>query len=244
MYNIYLLGVGINPSLQITEETKQAIRASTEALVLHPDEEVKKIIRKINPNINIQDAEEFYSGVKIRQEAYKKISEYIIKRANSGSKISFIVHGHPLFLVSATEYIIQLATENNIKTRLVPAVSSFDTLMCDLGTDYGYAVQIFDTTTLLSNNWKINPEVPLLLFQLATTNNKEVVRNEPSKEILKPIGDLLKNFYPLDHEVLLTHSSTSIFESPEVKRLKISSLSNMDISLDRRPTLYVPAIRR
>lgn len=72
---------------------------------------------------------------------YTKISELIIATAKDNGPVSFIVHGHPLFLVSASEYTLDLAEENNLSVKILPGISSFDTLMCDLKIDYGYALQ-------------------------------------------------------------------------------------------------------
>ena len=129
---------------------------------------------------DVYDLSTLYAGREIRQDVYRAIADRLIQEAAHGGPVAFLVDGHPLFLVSATEYTLALAASKGLKTTVLAAVSSFDTLLCDLGLDYGYGVQIFDSTTMIENTWVPNPAVPLLVFQLATTSNRRVVRNRPA----------------------------------------------------------------
>ena len=126
---------------------------------------------------------------------------------------------------------------------MLPAVSSFDTLLCDLGIDYGYGIQVFDATSLLVNRWMPNPRVPLLLFQIATTLNDRVERGQPSARHLLPLIEYLQDLYPFDHECLLVHSSSFILETPKKRRVRLRLLAkSRGLELWQRPTLYIPAI--
>ncbi|MFG4634284.1 SAM-dependent methyltransferase, partial [Acinetobacter baumannii] len=173
--NIYLLGSGILGSLHLTEETKQALQISKHIFVLNPDTSLIEDFKQTYSSAQVHDMAYLYKDELYRQDVYKKISEVIIATAKDNGPVSFIVHGHPLFLVSASEYTLDLAEENNLSVKILPGISSFDTLMCDLKIDYGYALQFFDSTTLINHNWSLNTEVPLLIFQLSTTNNKEIM---------------------------------------------------------------------
>lgn len=146
-----------------------------------------------------------------------------------------------MFLVSATEYTLELAESKNLRVSVLPAVSSFDTLLCDLGIDYGYGVQLYDTSTMLQAGWKPNPGVPLLLFQLASTLNRAVIKDDPNIEALRPIAELLAPIYGGDHRVQVVWSSAHMLESSSIIELPIDELANTDLQLWRRPTLYVPA---
>jgi len=238
--DIYLLGSGIRGTLHFTGETIQALRACRTVYVLHPDTMVLDYVRRYCGDV--YDLSTLYEGREIRQDVYRAIADRLIQEAGHSGPVAFLVHGHPLFLVSATEYTLALAASKGLKTTVLAAVSSFDTLLCDLGLDYGYGVQIFDSTTMIENTWVPNPAVPLLVFQLATTGNRRVVRNRPAGPVLKPLMDFLFPVYGPSHQVRIVHSGAALLEETEVIDLRLSELTADDIDLERRPTLYVPPL--
>lgn len=237
--SIYLLGSGIKGALHFTVETVQALRACRRVFVLHSDQGVIKSVREHCPQV--EDLAPLYNGQTLRDDVYHEISRRLVESALDSAPVAFLVHGHPLFLVSATEYTLDLAERHDLRVSVLPAVSSFDTLLCDLRIDYGYGVQIFDTTTLLKAGWTPNPQVPLLLFQLASTLNRAVISGDPDQEALRPLIDLLVPLYGADHRVQVVWSSAHILEASSITELPIRELATTDLELWRRPTLYVPA---
>jgi len=239
--DIYLLGSGIRGSLQITNETNQALRACRSVHVLHPDAMVIDYVRRYCEDV--RDLAPLYEGREVRRDVYAAIANLLVEEADKGAPTALIVHGHPLFLVSAAEITMELAGQRGLVAAVLPAVSSFDTLLCDLGIDYGYGVQIFDSTTMLENGWRPNPAVPLLIFQLATTLNPLVVSATPTGSGLKPLVEFLAQAYGEDHVVKVVHSGAFLLEQTEIIEIPISQLASDAIDLGRRPTLYVPPSR-
>ncbi len=95
---------------------------------------------------------------------------------------------------------------------------------------------------MIENTWVPNPAVPLLVFQLATTGNRRVVKDHPAGPILKPLVDFLTPVYGPSHQVRIVHSGAALLEESEVIDLRLSELTADDIDLERRPTLYVPPL--
>lgn len=239
--DIYLLGTGIRSSLQFSVETIQALSACRVVFVLHDDLSIHEHIRHYCEDV--RDLADLYEGRTVRADVYRDISELLVKEAVKEPKVAFIVHGHPLFLVSAAEYTLDLARSRGLEVSILPAISSFDTILCDLEIDYGYGLQIFDATTLIHEEWNLNPAVPILLFQLATTLNEKVVFDEPSSSVLLPLVDYLLKFYPAKHSCTIVHSTSHLLEKPSKVVLQLTEISKThEIELWKRPTLYIPPI--
>jgi hypothetical protein len=236
---IYLLGSGIKGFLHLTIETIQALRACRRVFVLHSDAGVLDAVREYCTDV--EDLAPLYDGQTIRDDVYRQISELLVQAASETQPVAFLVHGHPLFLVSAAEYTLDLAEQHDLRVSVLPAVSSFDTLLCDLRIDYGYGVQIYDTTTLLKGGWSPNPQVPMLLFQLASTLNRSVISGDPARDALRPLIDLLAPLYGGSHRVQVVWSAAHVLESSSIIELPLAELATTDLELWRRPTLYVPA---
>ncbi len=239
--DIYLLGSGIHSSLHFSVETLQAISVCRTVFVLHDDLSIHEYLKEYCSDV--RDLAPMYENQEIRSDVYHKIAELLVKEALDKPKIAFIVHGHPLFLVSAAEYTLSLARSRGLRVSVLPAVSSFDTILCDLEIDYGYGLQMFDATTLIREQWKPNPAIPMLVFQLATTLNGNVVFSDPDSSVLKPLVNHLLETYSPEHNCIVLHSSSHIIERSTQVEVELVNLSKPNsIELWKRPTLYVPPI--
>lgn len=239
--DLYILGAGIRGGVQFTVESTQALQACRAVFVLHDDLMVHKQVARYCPNV--VDLAPLYDGQSVRSDVYSSISRLLVEEARREPTIAFVVHGHPLFLVSATERTVEFARENGLNVRLLPAVSSFDAIMCDLETDLGYGVQIFDATTMIRQNWLPNSALPTLVFQIATVLEERVVRSLPAVATLAPLVEHLCLVYPAEHACTVIHSGSSLIEPAKRVDLRLADLTTTcSIDLWMRPTLYLPAL--
>lgn len=243
MKKIYLMGAGIYSSLHLTIETIQALKVCKVIFVLHDDVSVLNKIKEINPNII--DCIEFYNSSKtiIRSNIYDAISDEIIESCiRHNETIGFIVHGHPLFLVSASERLIEKANQKSIPIKTLAAVSSFDTLQIDLQIDLGYACQIYDSTFFCNNDILFEPKVPLILFQLSTLNNPNIVKGTIDINTLEPLHKKLIQYYPKNHNIKVIHSASHLLEKSIIIETTLEEMNNMDLGLSNRPTMYIEGL--
>lgn len=240
--DLYLLGSGIHGSLHLTLETIQALEVASIVFVLHDDLRVIHTVRK--HAAEVRDLATVYDHHTERPAVYREISKLLVSEASRRPPVAFLVHGHPLFLVSATEFTLELARDRGLRTRILPAISSFDTILCDIQRDYGYAVQVFDATTLVANAYAVNSQVPLLVFQIATVMSSHIQREPPDPNSLRPLMDHLLRYYPGDTECLILHSATQLLELRSQQSLRVCELSSStELELWKRPTLYIPGYR-
>jgi hypothetical protein len=189
----------------------------------------------------VVDAATYYDDGMLRHDIYAMIATEIIALASVNPPVALIVHGHPLFLVSAAELLIEQAKDRGLRAVAVPAVSSFDVIMCVLGKDLAYGVQLFDASSFLINGWEVSPKCPSLFFQIATTLNPAVVR-EPDTHALAPLQRALLARFPPDHKCAAIYVPTSFLDEPVIHWLRLEALLDDDLELWRRPTLYVPEL--
>jgi uncharacterized protein YabN with tetrapyrrole methylase and pyrophosphatase domain len=238
--DLYLVGSGLLGTLHFTVETLQALEACNVVFILHDDLSVHRYIEGLGPRV--VDLAEHYDDHRQRSEVYRSISEHVVRAACDDAPVACLVHGNPLFLVSASEYTLELARRHDLGTAVLPAVSSFDTVLCDLGTDFGYELQIFDATTLVTRRRDHDPSTPTLIFQLASMGASGVIRDEPDPLVLHPLQQRLLRSYPAHHEMFLVYSSTHVLERSEVRPIRLDGLSRGPAELWRRPSLYIPPV--
>lgn len=239
--DIYLLGSGIRSTLQMTLETVQVLQKSRICYILHDDLMVHKQVKKYCSSVI--DLFYLYKPGVERSAIYSEIAHLLIDEAKKEPNVSFLAHGHPLFLVSATEYLLDLARTENLRVEIITSVSSFDTILSDLRIDFGYAIQLYDVTTLLINKWALNPNIPSLLFQLSTLLNSKVVFEQPNNNILSPLKDYLLEYFPKNHNCKFIHSATEILEVSNIITVPLQDIDKCsELELWKRPSLYVPPI--
>lgn len=238
--DIYLMGSGIRGTLHFTLETIQALEACRIVYVLHNDPSILEFVK--GHCGDVRDLIDLYHGQENRRDVYREISQILVEESAHGPGVGFLVHGHPLFLVSATEYTLELAATAGRRVQMLAGVSSFDTLLCDLAVDFGYALQMYDASTLITASIAPNPRVPLLVFQLATTMNPTIIRNDPTPGVLRPLVDHLLQVYPEHHKVTVVHSAATAWEPSAIAQMPLGELFNTAVDLSARPTLYVPVV--
>src|SRR5262245_28553457 len=114
--SLYLLGSGIRGTLQMSRETIQALSSCRVVYILHDDLMVHEYVRSLGPEVI--DLASLYNGALQRSTVYRQISEQLVADAKRAPGVAFLVHGHPLFLVSATEYTLELARASGVTVEM------------------------------------------------------------------------------------------------------------------------------
>lgn len=241
--SLYILGSGVLPELHFTVETIQVLKSCKAVFVIHNDARVVEKLRTFCPDI--RTVFDLYEDSAVpRAEIYRKVAARVISQSRGLGRVALLVFGHPHFLVSACEYAAHLGLEAGFHVKIIPAISTFDTLLCDLGEDLGYGVQIYCAENLLVNNYRIDTRVPLVLFQLTQFMNPYLLNTPPSPEVFQPLVNHLQKFYPANHECKMVCSSTHVLEPAQVINLKLQELSTRpDLLMEWRPTLYIPVLQ-
>lgn len=235
---LYIVGLGVCGRLHVTPEVQQVLGSVRRAYVLMDDPDLLHFVGRFT---DVVDAADFYPAEGVRADVYARISEAVIAHAVEGHRTAFVVQGHPLFLVSASERMLATAEQSGVRATVLPAVSSFDTIMADLGEDLGYAAQLFDATTMIRTKIVVNPGVPCLVFQIANTLRDEIQRGDLPSKILAPLQQYLLGFYEASRVCKLVVSSTSPLRRAEILKVTLGELAAAEVELWKRPTLYIPA---
>lgn len=237
--DILLVGTGIMGTMQMTLEANELLKTRDIVFILHYDNSVYQYVK--NMGIEVVDASLFYENGSFRTNVYQDIS-YAILEAAQTKKVAFLVHGHPLFIVSTSEFLLEKADEYNLSVEVIPSVSSLDTIIADLKFDLGYALQSYEANYMLSMKPNIDNRFPLLIFQVAILGQTEV--NKAYKNInLTPLKDFLLHYYPNDQKMVFILSSKHAILSGNKLELSLENLDKIEVDfLEGRPTLFIPPI--
>lgn len=243
MSRLFIVGAGVRSGLHLTLEAQQVLSSCDIIFALHDDQLFIERLRRYC--CDVRSFEDLYEESQHleRSEIYRLVAKRIVSSARDASRTAFVAFGHPGFLISASHYTGELATAEGVDVVVLPGVSTFDTLLCDLGEDLGYGVQIFCAENLVENKFTLDPRVPLLLFQLTQFRNRYLITSTPAPEDLRPIVTYLSTYYPADHKCKLVVSATNVLERELIVGCSIRDIADRaDLPWDLRPTLFVPQL--
>lgn len=234
-----VVGTGMRAGLHMTMETRLAIEQAARVLYLVADPISEACIRKLNANT--ESLWPMYETGKERIEIYETIIAKILDELESAGDLCVAFYGHAGVLTYPAWESIRRARATGKRARMLPAISTEDTLFADLGIDIGRAgLQSHEATRFMYYKYNFDTSAGLLLWQVSVLG--ETVWNPPHEAGVRPrlevLTDYLKGFYGPDHEVFLYHAPEFPTSRPLIERVLLRDLPKAEfISIS---TLYIP----
>ena len=233
-----VVGTGMRAGLHMTAETRLAIEQANRVLYLVADPVSEACIRRLNPNA--ESLWHMYQTGKPRIEIYETIIAKILSELESAGDLCVAFYGHAGVLTYPAWESIRRARAIGKRARLLPAISTEDTLFADLGIDIGRAgLQSFEATRFMYYKYNFDPSAGLLLWQVGVLG--EIDWNPPhpgARPRLEVLTNYLKKYYGPDHEVYLYRAPELPTSRPLIERVALRDLPTAEfISMS---TLYIP----
>ncbi|MEP3638037.1 MAG: SAM-dependent methyltransferase [Paracoccaceae bacterium] len=234
---LILSGTGIGGPGRMTLETHQCLQQAVRVFHLtHLHEHLSNTY----PG-EIVDLSPIYHGAASKPAAYQTITETLImavKEALPETLIVFLTYGHPLFLVDSSQDMLA-----QIQAEVLPALSSFDTLLIDSPVHLGDGAQLFETTKFVALNQCPDAYEPLVLFQFgdyATWDND----GAPHQSRLDLLRRQLLRHFPSDHPLYVVVSAWHDDVSVRVETLPLLALASRPDVVIPGATLLLPPAKR
>ncbi len=201
-----IVGTGLQLG-HLTIEAKNAIEGSKKLLYLIDDAITENYLIKLNNTA--ESLIGFYQEGKDRLQTYEEIVNYILKTLDEKKDLCVAFYGHPGVFTYPSHKAIKLAKERGYKAKMLPGISTEDMLFAELGIDPGtYGLQSFEATAFLINNNKIDPSCYVVLWQIGVLGLRKYTQNINVTSELQKLLNILLQFYPKEHEIILYQAST------------------------------------
>jgi uncharacterized protein YabN with tetrapyrrole methylase and pyrophosphatase domain len=185
----------------------------------------------------------FYQAGRDRLPTYRRMAAEVVSAAVAEPPVCLATYGHPWVYCYPTTLITRAAPLLGLHVEVFPGVSSFDTLLVDLGTDIAFSgVQMYEATDLLLRRRPIQSDVACVIWQ-PTVVGDPTYRAEPyAAEQFEPLQDYLLLFYPDDHEASIVTTKTYPLTRSLVQRLRLDHLAEELARAPQVGTLYIPPL--
>lgn len=234
--SLTIVGLGIKLISHINIETKACIERANKVLYLVNEPLMKEWI--IKTNSSAESLETLYTKYQLRIECYRAITCYILDALKNNQHVCVVVYGHPTFFSQPALDAAKIAKEQGCQVKALPAISAEACLFADLLIDPGdCGSQSFEATDFLIHKRQFDPNSHLILWQIACIGVLTHIM-KPNRKGIEILVSYLKQFYDLQHEVIVYEASQYPHLSPLVIKKPLNKLAFAKLS--PLSTLYVP----
>lgn len=224
-----VVGTGIKFLSHVTTEAKTYIEKSDKVLYLVNEPAMKQWIE--NLNINSESLDSIYFSYRQRSDAYKAITEYILRMLEASQHICVAVYGHPsVFSKSVLDAVIQ-AKNDGYDAKILPGISAEDCLFADLLIDPGTCgCQSYETTDFLLYHRMINTSSHLILWQPDVIGALTKENLHDNHNGIRLLVEYLGKHYAPNHEVIVYEAAQYPGMEPSIMKIELSNLPNIQLS--------------
>jgi uncharacterized protein YabN with tetrapyrrole methylase and pyrophosphatase domain len=238
-FDIAIVGTGIVGGHQLTREAENAIRRSKRTFVIESGYGMREYIATLCPET--RSLRSLYEPGKSRLATYRRMAATVISAALTETPVCLAVYGHPWVACYPTTLICRAAPLLNLHVEVFAGISSFDTMLVDLGTDIGIGgVQMYEATDLLLRRRPIQNDVTCIILQAANVGDPTYPEHDYGLEQFKPLEEYLLRFYRGDHEITLIMTKTFPLLRSTVQRFPLNELAAELTHAPQVGTLYIP----
>ena len=240
MNNLVIAGLGIKDLKQMTIETFEEISCTDTVLYLgcQPQAHVKEL-QKMGAR-KVESILELYKDGAVDEENYQRLENAVVEATQTHSKTILLVPGHPRIGVTLVQRLVR---RKDLKVHVLPGVSSFDTMINDLGRDpLEKGSIVMDANRMLLFNMVWPSDIDCYLYHVCSVGTQRVHLRDAQKDnswnLLKQ--HLLKIYDP-NVLVRLVSSSTKINKNPQQYSAPLSDLEALKPRVHFGTTLFIAA---
>ncbi|MBV8587601.1 MAG: hypothetical protein JO308_15025 [Verrucomicrobia bacterium] len=245
MRSITIIGAGVRTPDHLTLEADRLLR-ETDAIyhLLADNPAVTAYLQQLKRPL--VDLSPYYREDAFRLSVYEKIADIVLQAALAPAAICFVVPGHPLVYVTSSTLILDRAPKHGIRVKLVPGISSLDTMIVQLRLEIGVqGLQVFEANRFIYYEIEPDPRVPLFLFQPGAVGTGYITaRRNNHRQRFDILRTALLRTYSPRHRCTLLISQHDPQQPPLNSSFSLGTLSEQADSLGNDATLFVPPAER
>jgi len=242
--SLICVGTGLNLAGQISVLNKSYIENADLVFSLVSDGFAQRWLETLNSDV--RSLQPYYAQtdeIKNRRDTYDQMVQAILTEVRLGKKVVCALYGHPGVFACVSHYAIDLARAEGYSAKMEPGISAEVCLWADLGIDPGQSGhQSFEASQFMFYQHPPDPTTHLLLWQIAIAGEHTLTQFHTCSDRLQVLVELLQQWYPLTHEVIIYEAPTLPIESARIERLALAQLPFA--RLTQLSTLLIPPAKK
>jgi uncharacterized protein YabN with tetrapyrrole methylase and pyrophosphatase domain len=240
-FDIGIVGTGIVGAHQLTREAEEVIRRCRRTFVIESGYGIPDYLRTLCPEV--VELGPLYEAGRDRLPTYRRMASEVVAAAVSEPPVCLASYGHPWVYCYPTTLITRAAPLLGLHVEVFPGVSSFDTLLVDLGIDIAAnGVQMYEATDLLLRRRPLQNDVTCIIWQPTVVGDPTYRVAPYTAEQFRPLQDYLLRFYSADHDAAIVTNRTYPLTRSVVQQVELAGLAAALEQAPRVGTLYIPPV--
>jgi tetrapyrrole methylase family protein/MazG family protein len=237
--DVYLVGAGIIFPEHLTIETVEILTLCKRIGTNLPE----AILEGLPEDLRAKCVSlwSLYQDGRIRTENYLDVFHAIVELTEVDTPIAWLTPGHPIIFDSVSAALLTEGKSRGWNVRVIPAVSSIDTMLAELGYDPAHGMLIHEATGLVRRRIPVVRSVALMLLQPAVFDvNIAIIAGDSAGPDLSPLRDYLCEFHDADHICAFIRSASQPSERDLITWTALRDLASVPYHRVAGSTLFVP----
>ncbi|KGO15163.1 nucleoside triphosphate pyrophosphohydrolase [Clostridium botulinum] len=221
---INIIGLGPGSKESITLGTIDSLKTVDKVFLRTEKHPTVEYINKLGITYETFDGE--YEVGESFDNVYNSIAKSLIEASKNYSDIIYAVPGHPLVAEKSVDILIKLCKQNDIKFKILPAVSFVDALMESLLLDPVEGLKIIDAFDIKK--------------QVMDKRIGTIITQVYDKFIASEVKLNLMNYYKDDTEIFFVRAA-GIEGFEEIRKIPLYELDRQH-NIDHLTSVYIPKV--
>ncbi|ACA46010.1 nucleoside triphosphate pyrophosphohydrolase [Clostridium botulinum] len=221
---INIIGLGPGSKESITLGTIDSLKTVDKVFLRTEKHPTVEYINKLGITYETFDGE--YEVGESFDDVYNSIAKSLIEASKNYSDIIYAVPGHPLVAEKSVDILIKLCRQNDIKFKILPAVSFVDALMESLLLDPVEGLKIIDAFDIKKQ--AMDKRIGTIITQVY------------DKFIASEVKLNLMNYYKDDTEIFFVRAA-GIEGLEEIRKIPLYELDRQH-NIDHLTSVYIPKV--
>jgi uncharacterized protein YabN with tetrapyrrole methylase and pyrophosphatase domain len=244
-HDLYVIGLGVSFPEHLTKQAIDAMASCSKLFSIVQEPLLPWLPAEKMGKVEVVNLLDSYVDGTLRIENYNRAAEMVVQASSDGRPVGYVTYGNPMAYDTVAQLIVKKAAELGRKARVVPGISSLDSILCDMQVDIAPALQVFEASWMMA--FQIVPRVDthVILMQMGSFGS---YRSHYGKRLsggaLTGLVEHLLAVYPKDHRVSLVRSTASGEHPEKISSYTLERLSDATIEELSGASLYIPAVRQ
>jgi uncharacterized protein YabN with tetrapyrrole methylase and pyrophosphatase domain len=227
--------------LHFTHESIKHLSDAKKILWLGTIEGLKQLV--LHNNWDGEDITSYYSNGALDSDNYKEIKNKVLTELDVVKDIALVVPGHPRLGVTIVQEFQQEANQKKLKLISLPGISSFDTMINDLGLDpIEEGSCLVDANRLVLYDYHMDPCLNYIIYHVCSIGNENTDYQTPTvRNAVFFLKEKLIKHFPIEHDIFLLTSSSSDADAVKIKG-EIKELDQLLENVSFASSLFIPAL--
>jgi uncharacterized protein YabN with tetrapyrrole methylase and pyrophosphatase domain len=240
---LWLIGLGVAVDSHMTVQASKALARCSEIYSIVQESPHLWLPSNAWERAKVVNVLDWYVEGKMRSDNYEYVATSIMAAVTADKEVGYVTYGNPMAYDRVAQNLLARCRQSRIPVRIVPGISSVDTILCDLGFDMAPAIQIFEASWLVACKIRPRIDIALLLMQVGTFGSLRThYTKRQDGSSLRDLVNHLTAFYPPQHQIYLVCSTASEGQTVRLSDIPLCSLAQVTAEQLSGASLYIPAL--